>query len=252
MKKVALVTLMKNHSDLTMALLDSIYSNDDYDLDYLKIYVADTGSDYIEKQFMKDYIKKSEMNIIFLEYNYYNFAKINNDVIKNHVDKDTDLILLCNNDVQLINNAITRVIETYNSHDNVGTVGAMLLFTDYTIQHGGIIAKKNIHGIPNFTHSFYKEKYESKLSGCHRVIGNTGAFMLTSYSDFIDGGGLNENYKYCFEDVEYNLSLLKNKKVNLINYDALCFHKESSTRHQAVDGSDVYRIRKYFIDNIQD
>lgn len=36
MKKVALVTLMKNHSDLTMALLDSIYSNDDYDLDYLK------------------------------------------------------------------------------------------------------------------------------------------------------------------------------------------------------------------------
>lgn len=138
MKKVALVTLMKNHSDLTMALLDSIYSNDDYDLDYLKIYVVDTGSDYIEKQFMKDYIKKSEMNIIFLEYNYYNFAKINNDVIKNHVDKDTDLILLCNNDVQLINNAITRVIETYNSHDNVGTVGAMLFFTDYTIQHGGI------------------------------------------------------------------------------------------------------------------
>lgn len=66
MKKVALVTLMKNHSDLTMALLDSIYSNDDYDLDYLKIYVADTGSDYIEKQFMKDYIKKSEMNIIII------------------------------------------------------------------------------------------------------------------------------------------------------------------------------------------
>lgn len=251
MKKVALVTLMKNHSDLTMALLDSIYSNDDYDLDYLKIYVADTGSDYIEKQFMKDYIKKSEMNIVFLEYNYYNFAKINNDVIKNHVDKDTDLILLCNNDIQLINNAITRVIETYNSHDNVGTVGAMLLFTDYTIQHGGIVVKKNIHGVPNFTHSFYKEKYERKLSGCHRVIGNTGAFMLTSYNDFIEGGGLDENYKYCFEDVEYNLSLLKNKKVNLINYNALCFHKESSTRHLAMDGSDVYRIRKYFTDNIQ-
>lgn len=244
MNKIALVTLMKNHSDLTMALIDSINTNEDYDSNYLTIWIADTGSEEIEKDIIKQYISKIPLNIHYIEYDYYNFAKINNDIIKNHVDKDTELICLCNNDVQLINNAITKAVNTYNNFENIGTVGSLLLYPDFTIQHGGITLFYN-KGRYDFSHILLKEKYNKEVKNTYITWGNTGAFMLTSYDDYMKIGGLNENYEYCFEDVEYNLRLLQEGKVNLTCYDALCFHKESSTRHQKMSINDVNRIRDF-------
>lgn len=244
MTKIALVTLMKNHSDLTMALIDSINTNENYDFKYLTIWIADTGSEQIEKDIIKEYISKIHLDIHYIEYDYYNFAKINNDIIKNHVDKDTELICLCNNDVQIINNAITKAVNVYNKFENIGTVGSLLLYPNFTIQHGGIALFYN-NGIYNFTHLLLKEKYNKEFKNTYITWGNTGAFMLTSYEDYINIGGLNEKYEYCFEDVEYNLRLLQEGKVNLTCYDALCFHKESSTRHQKMSINDVNRIRNF-------
>lgn len=248
MKKIAVIVPMKNHSDLTMALLDSIYANDDYDLNYLTIYVADTGSSDIEKRIMKQYIKNSELDIRYIQYNYYNFAKINNDVIKHHIDKDTDLILLCNNDIQLINNALSKLVNVYETNENVGTVGSLLLFPDYTIQHGGIIHFYDNMNIAQFSHLLLKLPYNFNLKGNYNTWGNTGAFMFISYNDWKEIGGLNENYKDCFEDVELNLQLLLKGKKNITCYDSLCFHKESSTRKQAMCAEDIIRIRT-FADN---
>ena len=244
MQKLAIITLMKNHSDLTMAMLDSIYANDDYNKDFIKIYIADTGSSDIEKYAMKTYVSKAKMDVKYIEYNFYNFAKINNDVVTNYVEKDTDLILLINNDIQLINNAIHKVVDTFNSIENVGTVGALLLYPNFKIQHGGIILLKRKFYI--FTHLFLKCNFlENKFNGKHETLGNTGAFMLTSYNDWVNVGGLNESYKCCFEDVEYNLQMTKLGRKNVTCYDAVCFHKESSTRNNEISQNDVYRINKF-------
>lgn len=244
MQKLAIITLMKNHSDLTMAMIDSIYANDDYNKDFIKIYIADTGSSDIEKYVMKAYVSKAKMDVKYIEYNFYNFAKINNDVVANYVEKDTDLILLVNNDVQLINNAIHKVIDTFNSTENVGTVGALLLYPNFKIQHGGIMhLKKKNH---MFTHFFLKCNFlKGVFKGEHETAGNTGAFMLTSYNDWINIGGLNESYKCCFEDVEYNLQMTKLNRRNVTCYDAVCFHKESSTRNGEISPIDVHRINKF-------
>ena len=116
-KKIAVITLMKNHSDLTMKLINSIIEKDDYPKDKLTIYVADTGSDDEEKKIMYDFIDNVPMDVVYIEYDYYNFAKINNDVVANEIDDDTDLILLINNDVELINNAISQGVSNKTSRN---------------------------------------------------------------------------------------------------------------------------------------
>ena len=57
-------------------------------------------------------------------------------------------------------------------------------------------------------------------------------------------GGLNAAYKHCFEDVEFNVNLLKKGYKNITNYDALAYHRESSTRHQKICLDDIQRIRR--------
>ena len=246
--KVAMIIPMKGRIDLISDLLFSIEVNNSFginDGNHLDIFIADTGSSDEEKKLLKSVIKKSKIkdNISLLEYDYYNFAKINNDVVKNYVSKDTDLILLCNNDVQLINDAISIVVSEYYKHKDVGTVGALLLYPNLTIQHAGIKYEVNKEGNPVFGHlrKFSKFKYKSD-SRVYRTWGNTGAFMLTSYSDYMRLGGLSESYKDCFEDVEYNIRMLFEGRSNYTCLNALCFHKESETRHQKMSENDINRV----------
>lgn len=244
-KKVAVITLMKNHSDLTIKLINSIIEKDDYPKDKLTIYVADTGSDEEEKRMMYDFIDDVAMDVVYIEYDYYNFARINNDVVANEIDDDTDLILLVNNDVELINNAISRVVNTFESEDNVGSVGSMLLYPDGKVQHGGIILMYDRMGTPQLTHCFLHQEYDKEeMNGDFYTFGNTGAFMLTSKEIWDEVGGLNGAYLHCFEDVEFNVNLLKRGYKNITNYDALAFHKESATRHQETCFGDIQRVRR--------
>lgn len=247
-KKIAIITLMKNHSDLTIKLLESICLKDDYEKDLITVYIGDTGSNDDEKKKIIDYMSSDipiSLNIDYIEYDYYNFAKINNDIVVNHIDEDTDLILLINNDVELINNAISKSVETFYSEDNVGTVGSMLLYPDNTVQHGGIICIYDRIGTPQLTHCFLHKPYnKEEMNGSFYTLGNTGAFMLTSIDNWKLAGGLNNAYRNCFEDVEFNVNLLKKGKKNITNYDALCYHLESVTRKGAMCFGDIQMIRR--------
>lgn len=244
MKKLAIIIPTKGKIDLLVSLLNSIVYQSKYDRSYLKIYIADTGSSDKEKELIKYYLKrlKNEENLdcIFIEYDFYNFAKINNDVIKNHVDKDTELILLCNNDIELINDAISMVVKEFD--EETGTIGARLMFKNNLVQHCGIFLSKGLPG-----HLFYKKPFPKKHNGkVIRAFGNTGAFMLTSKKLWDEIGGLNEEYKRCFEDVEYNLTCLSKGYKNKTVLDAVCWHCESATRRKNPLKEDIVKLLVFY------
>lgn len=244
MKKLAIIVPMKGKVNLIVSLLNSIVYHSSYDRSLLKIYIADTGSTDKEKEMVKYYIdrllKEENLNCVFIEYDYYNFAKINNDVVKNHIDKDTELILLCNNDIELINDAITMAVNEFD--ENTGTVGVRLMFKNNLVQHCGF---KLVKGLPS--HLLYKQPFPKKYDGkVVATFGNTGAFMLTSKELWDKIGGLNEKYERCFEDVEYNFSCLSNGKRNKTHYGAVCWHYESATRKNAPLMSDVKKLLCFY------
>ena len=255
-EKLAIIIPTKDKvEDLLVPCLLSIIEGTKYS--NYKIYVADTGSDETNKKQLKKYIKhfnKEKEIIKLIEYDYYNFAKINNDVVKNHIDKDTELILFCNNDVELINDAITQVVETYqNNKSKIGTVGARLHYEDGRIQHMGMALQVNRGGNVKITHKFlgwnYKNLTQSKTTV--QTHGNTGAFLLISKELFESVGCFNETYVECFEDVELNLKCFLKGKMNMTNSNAVAYHYESQSRGQKIDQEDVKMLMGFIERNVE-
>jgi GT2 family glycosyltransferase len=237
--EISVIIPHKDKNYLIKNLLESFYKFETYDFSKIKFLIADTGSSEENKlelnKIILEYSIKSDkpFNITLIEYDYYNFAKINNSVVNDYVD--TELILFCNNDIQLINNSLTRLVKQYlKNPKRIGTLGSRLYFENKTIQHSGMVlfvdSNKNLQISHKGLHSHYNfsPKPES-------VIGNTGAFMLTRYDLFKKLGGFNENYESCFEDVEYNISCILDGKYNLYCGDSVCYHFESASRNDDKD-----------------
>lgn len=224
---VSIIIPHKNNNKILFNLLDSIKYKTTYN--NYKIYIADTGSELCEIYEINKYIKECE-NIELIKYDYYNFAKINNDVVKNYIDKNTDLLLFLNNDIIFINDIITVLVDTYNKNNNVGTIGARLYYKNNSIQHSGIILtnRKNKLYLSHYGIRSYYKYYKDTVKN---VFGNTAACMMTSYKLFTEIGMFKENYLECFEDVQYNIDCLLNNRYNIFAGNAVGYHLESQTRN---------------------
>ena len=229
--KIAIIIPTKGNVHLLKQCINSIYDQDGYTM--FKIYIADTGSTDEEKTEIKNFISKmTECGLI--EYDFYNFAVINNDVVENHIDKDTELLLFCNNDIKLLNDAITRMVAIYlNNKKTVGTIGARLHFGDNTVQHSGIMMFLNQNYQIGITHHGLRSYYNYNKELKKNVLGNTGAFMMINKKLFTDIGGFNTSYRECFEDVELNIECINRNKENIFVGDAVCYHYESQTRNKS-------------------
>lgn len=208
-----------------------------------EIIIADTGSD---EAVIKEYDEFLNDKVRLIRYNYYNFGKINNDVVKNHVSKDTELVLFCNDDILLLNDALSRIVQIYNENrDNVGTIGIRLHYGDASIQHNGITVVRDSTNNIHLSHVDIKKTTSFFQGVNYNSLGNTGAFLLINKDVFIDVGYFNESYIECFEDVELNLNcFIKNKK-NITVSDAVGYHYESISRDKSDDKLDKLN-RDYF------
>lgn len=223
---VSIVIPHKNNNELLFNLINSIENKSTYK--NYKIYIADTGSDFDKLNELEYFItNKSKINLI--KYKYYNFAKINNDVVKNFVSKETELLLFLNNDVEFVNDALSIMVDIYLKNKNVGTIGARLYYKDNSIQHSGIVLYQKNNNF-YLSHHGIKSYYKYHRETIKDIIGNTAACMLTPYNLFIKNK-FNEDYVECFEDVEYNLNCILNGRINYFAGNAVAYHYESQTRN---------------------
>lgn len=228
--KVSVVIPTMDNIELLFKCVDSILNKSTYT--NLEIIIADTGSE--EENLIKIKSKYTQPNIKIIEYDYYHFSEINNDVVKNHVSKDTDLLLFSNNDIELINDAITEMVNLWiKNKKRCGTVGARLHFGDNTLQHAGIFlyGKKNGEQVQvGLTHHGHKSSYTYPFENTVGIIGSTAAFLLIEKKLFKEVGMFNEEYFDCLEDVELNLACSLKGKVNCLAGNAVAYHYESKTR----------------------
>lgn len=233
--KLGIIIPTKDNLDLLFGCIDSILEKTLY-VNYI-VYIADTGSSENNLLKIKEYIKDKN-NVQLTEFEYYNFAQINNEMANYYIDQSTELLLFCNNDIELINDAITEMVSVYLKNKNVvGTVGCRLHFGDNSLQHYGMLmfikkewVKDNQFSRFEITHDKLKQNYKYEKSGYSNVIGNTGAFLLINKTLFTKVGGFNPTYTECFEDVELNLEMIKHNKTNILCHSAVAYHYESKTR----------------------
>ena len=201
--------------------------------------VCYTGDD--QEEFNKLYKLLGEIPVnSVLEIGEYNFAKLNNKMVKRHVN--SDCVLFMNDDVILSSDAVTPCLNILENKD-FGAVGIKLLYGDGTIQHAGIFLDCNNLGMcKGVGHMHFKEKNRDLPASI--VPGVTGAFLMMRTADFKNIGGFDERFKYCFEDVvlckrirDLGMQIVCNNAVEAIHY-------ESQTRKQAMCREDALLMLK--------
>ena len=223
--KVAVIIPTKGKVEMLKECVDSFRKNCDENL--YDIFIADTGSTDDEK----NWIKENILNINLIEYDYYNFAKINNDVVKNHISDSYEFLLFCNNDVELLNDVIYGMLKTFKTKNKVGTVGARLHFSNNTVQHDGISILMKQTSKTIITDHLTRETYYKFLIDTQDVCGNTAALMMIRKKMFNSLGGFNEIFTHCHEDTYLNLEIIKNGYFNYCCGECVAYHHESITRN---------------------
>jgi GT2 family glycosyltransferase len=222
--KVAVIIPTKGKVKMLKECVDSIHKYCDSNL--YDIFIADTGSTDEEKKWIEENIN----NVSLIHYDYYHYAKINNNVVKNLPNNNYEFLLFCNNDIELLNDVISGMLKTFKTKDRVGTVGCRLHYSNNTIQHDGIsIIMRQKHKAYTLDH-LNKETYYKFNTGIDEVGGNTAALMMIRKKVFENIGGFNEIFKHCYEDAILGLQLIKNGYYNYCNGECVAYHHESQTR----------------------
>jgi GT2 family glycosyltransferase len=228
--KVAVIIPTKGKVEMLLSCIQSYYEHCNSEL--FDIFIADTGSTDEEKKFISEEIL-SLGNIHLLEYDFYNFSRINNDVVKNHLNDEYEFLLFSNNDVKLLNNVIGGMLSVYKEKPFAGTVGCRLHFGDGTIQHCGVATMIDKDNNFRLSHNGFSSYYGYSLNLID-VVGNTAALMMIRKKVFEKIGGFNEKYSECFEDVELNFECLRIGLTNYMDARLVSFHYESQTRNQDI------------------
>jgi GT2 family glycosyltransferase len=225
--KVAVVILTKSKVEMLYECVKSFYDNCNPKI--FDVFIGDTGSTDEEKKWIKENILPLG-NVNLIEYDYYNFSKNNNDIVKNYLTDSYEFILFSNNDIKILNNVIFSMLNVFKNNFRTGTVGARLHFEDNTTQHCGV--RVIIHGNNKFldVENIDRFSYFNYPLNVSNVFGNTGALLMIRKDVFNKCGQFNENYKYCFEDAELNLKTLLLGYENFCDNQSVAYHYESKTR----------------------
>lgn len=230
--KILILIPSKERNDLLFQCIDSIKTHTSKSLTNIEVCIIDTGSSKECVDEIWEYAKsnKSHIKVECVLHNYYNFAKNNNQAYRDRHGSKFDYVVFCNNDIKLLNDCISNMLNVYATKPNAGTVGARLHFGDGKIQHLGVFCrmKSNLAGPGHY--GFGKITTGSVLKGIQDVTGNTAALMMIRskvYKQYL----LSEKYNECFEDVQLNIQVGMSGLVNYCNLDAAAFHYESQSRN---------------------
>lgn len=246
--KIAVIIPTKGKTNLLFDCINSYIEHCGNTIPY-EIFIADTGSSENEifetEKFIED--KKDLVKINLIKYDYYNFAKINNDVVKNHIGSEFQFLVFSNNDIKLLNNVLYGMVSLYKRYTNVGTIGIRMHYGDNTIQHNGMLCGLDSNHKIIFTHLNVGSYYNWR-EGIFKVFGNTAGLMMITKTNFKKCGYFNEKYDNCFEDVELNARCLLAGLVNYCDSDLVAYHYESVSRSE--DPNFLERVDSDYRDNL--
>ena len=172
----------------------------------------------------------------------FNYSKINNKAIEK---LDTDYVVLLNNDTEVITDEWLNIMVGYASQQHVGCVGVKLLYPDETIQHAGVIL--GLGGVASHAYVGADRNdlgYAGRLRVPYDYSANTAACIMISKKKYDEVNGLDENLKVAYNDVDFNIKLLKKGYYNVFLPQVELFHYESKSRGLDTVGEKKKRFEK--------
>lgn len=158
----------------------------------------------------------------------FNFSKLNNAAA---AVADGDVLCLLNNDVEPISPAWLTELVRFAVQDNVGAVGAQLLYPSGRIQHAGVAI--GIGGAAGHVQKGVDpadERFWTWHAVTREVSAVTAAVMVVRKSVFAEVGGFDEDFAVAFNDVDFCLRLKERGLRNIYVAEVRLLHRESESR----------------------
>lgn len=158
----------------------------------------------------------------------FNYSAINNFGV---TFAKGEYLLFLNNDIGLIAEDFVEEMLGFCQREDVGAVGARLLYEDDTIQHAGVVI--GFGGIAGHT---FIGLHKAENSYFHRAMcaqdysAVTAACMMSKRSVFTAAGGFSEELAVAFNDIDYCMKVRALGKHVVYAPYAVLHHYESKSR----------------------
>lgn len=224
---VSIIIPNKDHTDDLDKCIRSIQERSAYKS--IEFVVVENNSDKKETFEYYEKIQKEYENIRVVYWKEdFNYSAINNFGVQY---AKGEYLLFLNNDTEIINETAISELLGCCMREDVGIVGAKLLYEDDTVQHAGVVI-----GFGGFAgHVFVgldKDDYgymvRPRINCNYSAV--TAACMMTSKEIFDSVGGFTEAFKVSLNDVDYCLKVREKGKWVVYNAHSLWHHYESKSR----------------------
>ena len=202
--KVSILIPNKDHTDDLEKCLQNIWKKTTWD-NYEIIVIENNSTDpatfaYYEKAKQR----YDGLKVVTYPEKGFNFSGINNFGRKAAAG---DYLLLLNNDVEVRNGDwLTELLRQCAHKGGAAICGAMLYYSDETLQHAGVIT--GLGGYAGHSHKYKKKGgsgYLFRIATVQDFSAVTGACLLVKASVYDEVGGLDEQFAVAFNDVDFCL-----------------------------------------------
>lgn len=225
--QVTIIVPSKDHLDDLKKCIFSIINKSTY-VNY-DILIVENGSGIPSTFDFYEELERYYSNIRVLRWDSpFNFSALNNFAVKNCCG---EYLIFLNNDTEVISGNWIAEMLMLCQRDDVGAVGAKLLYPNGTIQHGGIIL--GIRGISGHAHRNFPKSsagYMNRLLIVQNLSAVTAACMMTKRSIFNEVNGFDENFPVAFNDVDFCLKIREKGYLIVWTPFAELYHHELKTR----------------------
>lgn len=142
-----------------------------------------------------------------------------------------EYLLLLNNDTEVITPDWLERMLGYAQREDVGIVGAKLLYPDDLVQHAGVII--GLGGFAGHIHNGcgrHYPGYMGRLRCAQDISAVTGACLMVKKEIYDEVYGLDEKFAVALNDVDFCLRVRELGKLVVFQPDAQLYHYESKSR----------------------
>lgn len=223
---ISIIIPNKDHIADLKKCMDSIDNKSTY-RNYEFIIVENNSTEPETFEYYKSISERDNVTVLYYEGDF-NFSRINNFGEKH---ARGEYVLLLNNDTEIINPECLKEMLGYCMREDVGMVGARLYYEDDTIQHAGVVL--GFGGMAGHTFigsSRYDDGYFSRIICAQDYSAVTAACMMVKKAVYEQVGGLNEDFKVAFNDIDFCMMVRKAGYLIVYNPAVELYHYESKSR----------------------
>lgn len=241
---ISIIVATRDRLDLLRPCLDSVLDSVLFYPGECEIVVADNDSaDHATRSYFASLSGRPQFRLICFR-GPFNWSAINNAAAR---EARGEVLIFLNNDTVVLTKDWCVELVANALRQDVGAVGARLLYADGTIQHAGVVlGVEGVAGHESVGETPEQGGYFGRSQLLRSAAAVTGACLATRRALFqeLDGGFDDLNLKVAFNDVDYCMRVRKAGYRVVYNPFAVLYHLESKSRGREFSEAQQMRHRQ--------